>query len=198
MHPAIRALAAAAAILMTAPAEAGEMPRLGLAPVIGGGEYSTGGGITVALEMRNMTGRTGLCGVWADSAQLSVYVRRAAPRVLAKGSVALDGRVITHDLGFLKRTASADSYAGALAGCTRLKRPWQPGDGSGRLEIRIPRQQVHIGQNGGKKGGPRITFRDTGHPNPAMTAGSLLPAEWATPGATSRVDRSRERGHVDD
>lgn len=170
-----------AACLLAAPATpagAGEAPRLGPAPVLGGGQYSTGGGITVAVELRDIGGRTGLCGVWAQSEQLTVYVRNAGRRVLSKGSIALDGRILTNNLDFLKRVAPAPGYAGAPAGCVRLARPWRPGDAERRLEVWIPRQQVYFDKNGRDGGGPRITFRDKGRPNPAMGAGSLLPEDW--------------------
>ena len=118
MRPFHRLAAGLAATLLAAPApQAGANPRLGPDPVLGGGEYSTGGGLTVAVELREMNGRTGLCGVWAQSRRLTVYVRRAGHCVLSKGTIALDDRVLTHDLGFLKRVAPAHSYAGAPAGC---------------------------------------------------------------------------------
>lgn len=199
MRPFHRLAAGLAATLLAAPApQAGANPRLGPDPVLGGGEYSTGGGLTVAVELREMNGRTGLCGVWAQSRRLTVYVRRAGPRVLSKGTIALDDRVLTHDLGFIKRVAPTGSYAGAPAGCVRLDRPWHPGDATARLDVRIPRQQVYFGQGGRDHGGPRITFRDTGLHNPAMTAGSLLPQHWTNPAPGPRIDPSRHRGHVDD
>jgi len=184
MRPFVRWLGGlCAALAVAAPAaRAGGIARLGPDPVLGGGVYSTGGGITVAVEMRNMGGRTGLCGVWAQSEQLTVYVRRAGRRVLSKGSIALDGRILTSNLDFLRRVAPAPGYAGAPAGCVRLDRPWRPGDAARRPEVWIPRQLVYFDSNGRRGGGPRITFRDKGHPNPAMGAGSLLPPHWTTRG----------------
>lgn len=161
-------------------AQAGEAVRLGPSPVLGGGEYSTGGGVTVAVELRNRAGRTGLCGVWAESERLTVYVRRKGWRVLQKGTITLDGRVLTHNLNFLNQVAPAASYAGAPAGCVRLDRPWRAGDEARKLEIRIPRQDLHFDSNGRKSGGLRITFRDTGKVNPALGAGSLLPKSWTS------------------
>lgn len=166
-------------------AAAGSTVRLGPAPVLGGGEYSTGGGVTVAVEMRNWAGKTGLCGVWAESERLTAYVRHKGNVVLRKGSIALGGEVLTHNLDFLEQVAPSQSYAGAPAGCVRLQRDWRASDANRRLEVRIPRQELHFDRNGTKGGGLRVTFRDTGHANPALTSGSLLPKKWTSYGSWS-------------
>ena len=180
MRPLTHALAALCLSLTAGVAPAAEPVRLGPDPVLGGGEYSTGGGITVAVELRNWAGQTGLCGVWAESERLTAYVRRKGNRVLAKGSIALNGRMLTHDLGFLNQVAPADSYAGAEAGCVRLDRPWRAADRSARLDVRLPRQELVFGRNGRKSGGLRIRFGPSEHPNPALTAGSILPRKWSS------------------
>ena len=61
--------------------------KLGPGAVLSGGEYSTGGGITVAIEPRDIGGKLGFCGVWAQSTSMSAYTRRAASSVLTKGVV---------------------------------------------------------------------------------------------------------------
>ncbi|MBS4009756.1 MAG: hypothetical protein KGZ72_03265, partial [Roseovarius sp.] len=38
--------------------------RLGADPVLSGGSYSSGGGLTVAADIREQQGRVLLCGVW--------------------------------------------------------------------------------------------------------------------------------------
>lgn len=162
-------------------AAAGETPfRLGSDPVLGGGEYSTGGGITVAVELREMQGHTGLCGAWAQSERLTAYLRGAAREVLAKGSIALGGEVLTYNFSFLRQIAPRDSYAGAPAGCVRLARAWQTGDAAKTLDIRIPRRSLRFGNPGPKSGGFQVTFRDTGRVNPAMDAGGPLPKSWTS------------------
>jgi len=175
-----RALAVLALGLAATSAPAAPGTTLGPDPVLGGGEYSTGGGITLAVELRNLAGKTGICGIWAQSKRLTAYVRHEGPRMLSKGSIALDGRVLTHDLGFLNRVEPAASYAGAPAGCLRLDRPWRAGDAHRRPELRLPRQELMLANGGRKSGGPRITFRPRPGENPAMTAGSLLPESWTS------------------
>lgn len=166
-------------------ATAGTTVGLGPAPSLGGGEYSTGGGVTVAVEMRNWSGKTGLCGVWAESERLTAYVRHKGDDVLEKGSIALGGEVLTYNLDFLQQVAPSQSYAGAPAGCVRLSRDWRPSDANRPLEVRIPRQDLRFGGNGTRGGGLRVTFRDTGHANPALTAGSVLPRKWTSFGSWS-------------
>lgn len=154
--------------------------RLGPDPVLGGGEYSTGGGITVAVDLREMQGRTGLCGAWAESERLTAYLRGSGREILAKGSIALGGEVLTYNFNFLRKIAPRESYAGAPAGCVRLKRAWQPGDASKPLDIRIPRRWLRFGNPGRDSGGFQVRFRDTGRVNPAMEPGSLLPKSWTS------------------
>ena len=158
MRP-LRLIVPLALALTCSAAAAGSTVKLGPSPVLGGGEYSTGGGVTVAVELRNWAGKTGLCGVWAESERLTAYVRHKGNVVLRKGSIALGNEVLTHNLN--------------------------AGDANRRLEVRIPRQELHFDRNGTKGGGLRVTFRDKGNPNPALTSGSLIPKKWTSFGSLS-------------
>ncbi|MEQ8897901.1 MAG: hypothetical protein RID23_12490 [Roseovarius sp.] len=184
MRP-LRLISTLAILIAGTAAIAGTPAKLGPAPVLGGGEYSTGGGVTVAIELRNWAGKTGLCGIWAESERLTAYVRHKGNVVLAKGSIALGNEVLTYNLNFLQQVAPSQSYAGAPAGCVRLNRDWRASDANRRLEVRIPRQELHFGRSGTRGGGLRVTFRDTGHANPALTSGSLLPKKWTSFGSWS-------------
>ena len=184
MRP-LRLIVPLALALTCSAAAAGSTVKLGPSPVLGGGEYSTGGGVTVAVELRNWAGKTGLCGVWAESERLTAYVRHKGNVVLRKGSIALGNEVLTHNLNFLEQVAPSQSYAGAPAGCVRLSRDWRAGDANRRLMVRIPRQELHFDRNGTKGGGLRVTFRDKGNPNPALSSGSLIPKKWTSFGSLS-------------
>ena len=169
--------------------QTGDAIALGPDPVISGGDYSTGGGITVALELREIGGRTGICGAWAQSERLTAYVRGKGREVLSKGKVLLGGSVLHHDLRFLRRVAPAESYAGAPANCIRTARPWA--GAAGRMpRVRIPRQLVVLERSSGG-GGLEIRFRQSDGTNPAMKAGSLLPARWTT--FRGKPERHRQR-----
>lgn len=173
----LKPLAAVAALstFACAPALAASAPdtRLGPRPFMAGGEYSTGGGITVALELRRIGAQTGVCGVWSESRRLSGYLSGKSRDVLARGNIVIDGTPAHHGLGFLRQTDPAKSYGGADADCIRIKRPWRE---DGRVEVRIPRQLVVMERNG--DGGLEIRFRQTNTANPALTSGSILPESW--------------------
>lgn len=146
---------------------------LGPAPVLGGGSYSTGGGITVAVETREAQGRLAICGTWAESERLTAYLIGQSRRILASGSLAVDGRQVHHGLLFLNQVEPAESYAGAEAACVVTTLPWRA---DAAPEVWIPRQTVVVERGGSGNLEIRFGARDT--PNPAMQAGSLLPRDW--------------------
>lgn len=134
---------------------------LGPTQVVSGGTYNSGGGITVAMDLREVQGRTLVCGVWAQSDQQSILTLRKAYNVVASGSVTLDGRTILRGLSFMEEVPPMADYTGQEAGCRLLDRPWQAGDETREAGIRIPRQVVHV-EGGGDGGGFEVTFRQTG------------------------------------
>ncbi|MDW3117042.1 MAG: hypothetical protein R8G60_04080 [Roseovarius pacificus] len=66
--------------------------RLGSDPALGGGTYTSGGGITVAADLRNQGGRTMVCGVWAQSRQQSILTKLVERKVLGTGAVYLQAK----------------------------------------------------------------------------------------------------------
>ena len=137
--------------------------RLGSAPVVSGGTYTSGGGLSVAVELRDAGGLTQVCGVWALSRQQSALTKLAEHQVLGSGSVHLGRERILSNLLFLRRVDPSPDYAGQEANCTRTARAWQPGDAARRPEIHIPQQVVaNESENGLGFGGPVVWFRQTG------------------------------------
>lgn len=134
--------------------------RLGSNPVVTGGSYSSGGGLTVAADLRETQGRTLICGVWAQSDQQSILTKGKARGVVASGSVALGGQTITRGLEFMTEVPPMADYAGQDAGCTLIDRPWQDGDAARDIEIRIPRQVVHVEAD--EFGAFSVTFKQSG------------------------------------
>lgn len=117
--------------------------RLGEAPTLSGGTFSSGGGITVAADIREQNGRTLLCGVWAQSEAQSVLTKGRARDVMTKGSVRLDGVQIAQQLSFMREVEPDVGYGGSSANCRLIDRPWQAGDEGRDLTIRIPRHVVY-------------------------------------------------------
>lgn len=139
-----------------------ETTSLGYGPIaLGGGSYSSGGGLTVAAEVRPVNGQTAVCGVWAESEQQSILTKGKAPFVIATGAVSLDGQVIHRGLGFMNKVEPTDDYRGQPATCIVTGRAWQPGDEMRAPGIHIPRQVVHreVSEERAKF---IVTFKNTG------------------------------------
>lgn len=134
--------------------------RLGADPVLSGGTYSSGGGLTVAADLQEYQGRTLICGVWAQSEAQSILTKGKARGVVATGNVSVAGQTLVRGLTFMNEVAPMADYAGQEAGCTLTDRPWPTGDGDARVAIRIPRQVVHVEAD--EQGGFLVTFKQTG------------------------------------
>lgn len=142
---------------------------------LGGGDFSTGGGITVAVEPRRaIDGQLALCGVWAQSERLTAYVRPHVRDLLAPGTLAVDGQVVLHDLRVFNEVAPAESYVDAPATCMGTGLPYRDGV---RVEIRIPRRAV-VRARDSDGIGAEIWFMPATGENLALTSGSILPARW--------------------
>jgi hypothetical protein len=156
--------ALAACGLLAACSTGPQAPRvtatLGPAPVLAGGTYDTGGGLTVAAEARERQGRTMICGVWAESAQQSILTKNKARGVLDTAAVSFGGQTVVRGLRFMAQVPPMADYAGQEATCTVTARPWQAGDEGRRVEVRIPRQVVH--REIDEQGGFTVVFRPTG------------------------------------
>ncbi|SLN51091.1 hypothetical protein ROG8370_02272 [Roseovarius gaetbuli] len=134
--------------------------RLGADPVVSGGTYSSGGGISVAVDVLESNGKTMVCGVWAQSRAQSTLTNGVEPRLLGSGSVSLGDAVLVRGLLFMQEVAPAADYAASEARCVVSDRPWQAGDEARRPSINIPAQVVHV--EGDEMGYFTVTFRQTG------------------------------------
>lgn len=149
------------AVLACAPAMPVVTTTLGPSPVLDGGSYSTGGGLTVAGEIQNINGMTALCGVWADGDNQSVLSARKSPGVVASGSAYVGGQVVHRGLAFMRQIAPDESFAGQRANCVLTGRAWQAGDTPQAVRFRIPRKVVDHDIDG-LGGGYQVVFRQTG------------------------------------
>jgi len=142
--------------------------RLGSDPVVSGGTYTSGGGISVAVDLREIGGLTAVCGVWAMSRQQSVLTKFAERQVLGSSAVYLGRDHILSNFLYMQRVDPAPSYGGEMANCALTDRVWRAGDPALKPVIRIPRQIVadesdgYGGLWGIGLGGPVIWFRQTG------------------------------------
>lgn len=139
--------------------------RLSDAPVVSGGKYTSGGGISVAVDVRNSNGSTLVCGVWAESRAQSALTVGKASRVVSKGSIFFGDERLVQNFLFMNKVDPSASYAGKEAGCLLLDRPWTAADEQRTPLIRFPRQQVY--KDGGDSfvgGGFVVYFIDTQQP----------------------------------
>ena len=134
--------------------------RLGADPVVSGGTYSSGGGISIAVDVLENNGKTMLCGVWAQSRAQSVLTNGVEANLLGSGSVSFGETALARGLLFMPEVDPAADYAGQEARCVVSERAWQAGDESRRPQIHIPGQVVHVESD--EMGGFAVTFRQTG------------------------------------
>lgn len=147
------ACAAATTATLTAP--------LGPEPSLGGGSYSTGGGVTVAADVREHDGRAMVCGVWAQSRQQSILTNLVEMELLGTGSVYLGDEAVVRGLNFMHEVKPTGEYAGAPAGCVVTERPWTADDGAQPVAVYIPRQVVEVDADD-MGGGIVVYFYQTG------------------------------------
>lgn len=135
---------------------------LGANPVVDGGTFSSGGGLTVAAELRESAGNTAVCGVWAQSERQSVLTKFKAARVIETGSIAVDGETVVRGLQFMPEVAPVGTYAGMQAACVRTERAWSAGDRQAQVDIRIPQQVVARDVDDNGAGVVEVVFKPTG------------------------------------
>ncbi|MGX0975055.1 hypothetical protein ACSSVY_000753 [Roseovarius sp. MBR-51] len=133
--------------------------RLGANPVVSGGSYDSGGGLSVAADLRQHQGRVLVCGVWAQSHQQSVLTKGKAVDVMGSGAVYLGNDALVRGLVFMREVPPALDYAGQEAGCVLTERVWQSAYANAAPVIRLPRQVVHVE---GDVGHFVVTFTQTG------------------------------------
>ena len=133
---------------------------LGGNPVLGGGSFSSGGGLTVAADLRESAGRVAVCGVWAQSERQSVLTKFKAGRVIATGSVAVNGETLVRGLDFMPEVAPMDDYAGAQASCVVTERAWVDSLRQAQVDINIARQVVE--RDVSPTGVMEVVFKPTG------------------------------------
>ena len=155
-------LALALASCTTISARPGIVAVLGDTPTVTGGTFSTGGGVTVAADIRERNGRILLCGVWAQSHQQAILTKGRAREVVTRGSVLLGKVALAREIAFMREVAPAANYAGSEASCRMTDQPWSGAAAANRLTVRIPNHLVHreIDDSGG--GGQFVYFRSGG------------------------------------
>lgn len=90
--------------------------RLAEGDALAAGELNIGGIVEVAAGLRQIEGRSAICGAWRGD---GAYPRDYADAILAAGSVFADGRRIQSNLSFM--TEARGQLGGAASGCTYVE-----------------------------------------------------------------------------
>ncbi len=161
-------MAALVGVTACATPQAGNVTRLSVDPPLTGGTYSTGGGITVASELRNIGGQAALCGLWSESASQTPYSKGKAKDILASGAAYLGGQRLLTGLDYFASVPAGTDYSQADAPCQVTDRAWSANHASIKPEIRLPQQVVYRDRN--SSNGIVVDFKQTG---PGALSGSL-------------------------
>ena len=130
------ALLLAAACVAPAPLAASDPVGPGYS--VGGGEWSSGGGITVVARAVEQRGGTLLCGVWMTDRQSALSVLWNED-VMRAGTAFAGGVRLANGLGILGRIAWDEDLRGVMAPCFDTGVAWQPAFAAAPLAIRFPR-----------------------------------------------------------
>ncbi len=123
---------------------------------VGGGEWSSGGGITIAARAFERNGVTVICGAWTMDRQ-SVVTSELNDFVLEAGSIFLDGDRAVSNLSFMRLVRYSDNIAGEQANCVASGLPWKADYAAAPARVRIPRMAFTLDLRPVN----RVVFRET-------------------------------------
>jgi hypothetical protein len=125
----------------------------------GGGEWESGGGITIAARAFERGGVTVVCGAWTTGWQSGISIN-LNENIIEAASVYVGETRVVQNLMFMAWTPYAGDLSGAQANCIALGRSWPAEHADRGTSIIIPQQQFILDDEGGL----RATFRQTGRP----------------------------------
>jgi hypothetical protein len=105
---------------------------------LGGGQWDSGGGITIVARAFERNGVTVVCGAWTMDRQ-SVVSSDFNGNVMEAGSVFLDGDRAVQNLSFMRQLPYSDNIAGKQANCVASSLPWNADYATAPARIRMPR-----------------------------------------------------------
>jgi hypothetical protein len=119
------------------------LPSVGTEPIdprysVGGGEWNSGGGITVVARAFERDGATVICGAWTMHQQ-SGLTSELNYDVLEAGSVFLGRDRAVQNLSFMRRVPYSDNIAGEQANCVATGLLWKADYATAPARVRLPR-----------------------------------------------------------
>jgi hypothetical protein len=125
------------------------VPSVGTDPIdprysVGGGEWNSGGGITIVARAFERNGVTVICGAWTMDRQSGI-TSELNDDVMEAGSVFLDGDRAVQNLSFMRLVPYSDNIAGEQANCVATGRPWKADYAAAPARVRMPRMSFTMG-----------------------------------------------------
>jgi hypothetical protein len=122
--------------------------------VQGGGDWDSGGGITVVARVFERGGATVVCGAWTTDRQ-SVLTAELNDDIIETGSIHLDGDRVAWNLGFMTELRQAENLSGVQANCVASGKRWRPAFAEAEPRIHLPRLSFVLDASSRQ----RVTFR---------------------------------------
>ena len=140
-------IAGSAAIALSTPATA--QSKRHTTPMLNSGEvisygFRPYGAIVIASMVKDIGGKTAVCGFWAVQERLQAYVisTKLDLKARQKVTIKLDNRRILTGVGFMNKVDLDDFEAGTKANCQVTAVPWQAGFATQKIEYLSPRLRV--------------------------------------------------------
>ncbi|MEL6314972.1 MAG: hypothetical protein AAFQ60_13110 [Pseudomonadota bacterium] len=140
-------VAGSAAIALFTPATAQSKryttPMLNSGEVISYG-FRPYGSIVIASMVKDIGGKTAVCGFWAVQERLQAYVisTKLDLKARQKVTIKLGNRRLLTGVGFMNKVDLDDFEAGTKANCQVTAVPWQAGFATQEIEYNSPRLRV--------------------------------------------------------
>ncbi len=127
---------------------------------IGGGEWDSGGGITIVARAFERDGTTIVCGAWTTDQQSAVSAT-LNENVIEAASIYAGKTRLVQNLNFMRRVRYAENIAGAPVNCVASAKPWLAEFATDGARVEIPRLQFILDDEDNN----RVTFRQSARPD---------------------------------
>ncbi|MEM7743484.1 MAG: hypothetical protein AAF409_07215 [Pseudomonadota bacterium] len=137
---------------------------------VGGGEWSSGGGITAVAHVVDRAGRAAVCGAWMTDRQ-SALSSQYNEDVMQAAAVFADGTRLVSNLSFMRRLQWRQDLTGQSANCVETGFPYSADLAAQPLALRFPRLSFGDRRGVGTAGiglfsGDGVSFREGPRPRP--------------------------------
>lgn len=137
---------------------------------VGGGEWSSGGGITAVAHVVDRAGRAAVCGAWMTDQQ-SALSSQYNEDVMQAAAVFAGRTRLVSNLSFMQRVQWRQDLTGQSANCVETGYPYSADLVAQPLALRFPRLSFGGGRGVGTVGigllsGDSVSFRESPRPRP--------------------------------